>query len=518
MGSFEIIEDDKTYDPENDVWVDKSNHIFVKNQRDYYSPIFIDITGDVWTFCNLGTGYIDWSKLELPKEIEIAFKIAIKNKLKTVSYGYLNKCRLMLREFSYNLDPTIKSFEDIKMTMVNSLWQKMSPAYLSFFRELYTYFANNEICGASQVIANKIKGMKVRNEVRMLKDVLNWHPTKGALTQEEETLIKNRIQVPRIENNKIFGIRLFCWLLFSTLKRSKQICELKRKCLKIIKKDGVIEYFIQIKPIKYQTGDPNRWWPITEPLYLEMKRYSSIPSVQELQEKYDRFWVLDCPALHREGLVSAADAKSSLMRYIKTSLKLVSPRTNDYLHVTPTRIRHTGATRLAYKGVSRDIISEILEHDDPGSCQSYIDAVGYELCPSLDRADRNMGSLFAELNQVYFTGKVIDEINDQPIVIPDFSEVVPNPLFIGSCARDTCLEGSCKKHPFVGCYNGCSSFLAWREADHHKALTFAEKELERWHKASGNVVQSSTIKEYEDLRDNILAVIECIEQLKETTK
>ena len=124
-----------------------------------------------------------------------------------------------------------------------------------------------------------------------------------------------------------------------------------------------------------------------------------------------------------------------------------------------------------------------------------------------------MGSLFIQLNQVYFEGKVIDKLTDQPIVIPDFSESIP--LFVGSCARDTCKEGSCHKHPFIGCYNGCSSFLAWREADHHRALVFADKELERWRKASGHNAQAATIKEFEYLKNNILVVIERIEKLKE---
>lgn len=236
-----------------------------------------------------------------------------------------------------------------------------------------------------------------------------------------------------------------------------------------------------------------------------------------MQKSYDKFWILDCPSLHKERVVSAAQARVGLIRYVEKALGLISPRTKKPLHVTATRIRHTGATRLAFKGVSRDLISEILEHDNPGSCQSYIDAVGSELCPSLDKADRNMGSLFKELSQVYFEGKVVDEITEQPILIPDFSESTPIPLFVGSCSRDTCSEGSCKKHPFVGCYNGCSNFLAWREADHHRALLFAEKELERWQKANGNGEQASTIKEYEDLKSNIMEVIDRIEQLKETS-
>lgn len=517
MASVEIIQDNKKYDSKNDVWVDKTGHSFIKNQFDPSDPVFVDISTQLWIFNCSGGGYIDWSELSLPKDIELAFKLAIKKKLKRVGYGYLNICRLMLAEFSVNLDSSSNNLSDLKMPDIYLIWQKLTPSYLPYLRELYTNMAHQNIGGASTVIAAKLKGMKTRNEVHMLKDVLNWHPTKGALTQEEEKILRDSIEIPRSENNKQFGIRLYCWLLISTLKRGKQVRELKADCLKVIEKNGVNEYFVLIKPVKNQTGDPERWWPISEQLYLEMQRYSSEPLVRELQNSFDRFWVIDCPSLHKNGVVSAAHAKTFLMEYIKFTLKLISPRTNEPLHITAVRIRHTGATRLAFKGVSRDLISEILEHDDPGSCQSYIDAVGSELCPSLDKADRNMGSLFKELSQVYFEGKVVDEITEQPILVPDFSEPTSVPLFVGSCSRDTCSEGSCKKHPFVGCYNGCSNFLAWREADHHRALLFAEKELERWQKANGNGEQASTIKEYEDLKSNIMEVIDRIEQLKEAS-
>jgi len=246
-----------------------------------------------------------------------------------------------------------------------------------------------------------------------------------------------------------------------------------------------------------------------------MERFSSIPSVNDLQQRYDRFWVIDCPSLHQYKVVSSASAKGLLQAYVKKSLKLISPRTNESLHITPTRIRHTGATRLAYSGVSSDIISEILEHDDPSSCKAYIDAVGSELCTSIDRADRNMGGLFMQLNKAYFQGNIVDELTDQPIVLPDFSENTP--LFVGSCARNSCVDGQCETHPFVSCYNGCPSFLAWRKADHNKALAYAEKEIERWDQASGHAAQSSTIKEFEELRENILNVMNKIKLMEANT-
>lgn len=515
MGSVEIIEGGKEYDSESDVWVDKLGRTFIKNEFDPNSHKWITVGSTYWHYEGLANNWIDWEELNLPLAIEKAFKRFLHYKLRRNALQYIKASRYALQNFSQFLTTNERHLSDLSISFFVRIWSNLIPHYASWVREAYSWLASHGEEGATASIAIKLKGMKVRKEVRLLKDVLNWHPLKGALTQEEEVILRNSIE-RRNSNEDIndLGKRLFCWLLISTLKRSKQIRELKENCLKTVESNNTVEYFVLIKPVKAQTGDPERWWPIQEALYIEMLRYSSDPDVKILQERHDCFWVHPCASLDLYGSLGAADAKGLIQNYIKNTLELNSPRTGNRLHVTPTRLRHTGGTRLAFKGVPRDIISEILEHDSPESCQAYIDAVGSELCPSMDRADRNMGSLFMELNKAYFQGAVVDELIDQPIVIPDFTEADANPLFVGSCGRDTCKEGTCKKHPFVGCYNGCSSFLAWREADHKRALDFADKELERWRDAIGNPDQASTIKEYEDLRNNIQVVIERISQLE----
>ena len=250
MERIEIIEDDKTYDSKNDVWVDKFNNIYIKNQFDPNLTVFINISEQRWVYSRSGTGYIDWDELQLAKEIKASFKIAIRKKLKTVSFSYLSCCRLMLAELGSILKPDCVGLSDLKMNEINIIWSNMTPHYASLFRELYRNLANKNIGGASQSIASKLKGMKARNEVRMLRDVLNWHPTRGALTQEEEILLRDSIETTRNESNKEFAIRLYCWLLISTLKRGKQIRELNADCLKVIEQNGVQEYFVLIKAVK----------------------------------------------------------------------------------------------------------------------------------------------------------------------------------------------------------------------------------------------------------------------------
>lgn len=504
---------DKTYDPENDVWRDVYGGVYVKNNFDVNNAVFIEVTSDLWIFRSKGIGYINWLEINFHKNLQDSFKLVVIKKLKTHSYGYLEKCRLMLCELALVIDKECSCLSLLTMGDIYTIWSKLTRSSRSIFRELYINLADMEICGASKVIALKLRDIKARENVIALEKVQMWDPIAGALTRDEENALIKAIEDTNSESIKEFSVRLYCWLLIQTLKRSKQIRELEPDCLKCIETKDTKEYFVSIKPVKYQTGAPCSWWPITEELYMQMKKYAAIDEVARMQKSFGVFLVFDCPTLHSHNVVSGGDFKSALQYYVKNKLKLKS-RTGSYLNVTANRIRHTGATRLAFNGVPRDIISEILEHDDPTSCQAYIDAVGSELCPSMERADRNMGSLFMQLNHIYFHGKIVSELAEQPIVIPDFSESIP--LFVGSCDRDTCKEGACHKHPFVGCYNGCSSFLAWREADHYKALKYAEKELDRWRKAIGNSNQTSIIKEYEDLMANVMAVIARIEQMKET--
>jgi len=171
-------------------------------------------------------------------------------------------------------------------------------------------------------------------------------------------------------------------------------------------------------------------------------------------------------------------------------------------------LRHSVATRMVAQGVSREVIMQILEHDDITSAQAYIDAIGSDLIPVIERADRKLGDLFKELNDIFFKGRIVHELKQEKVFIPIFNA---NPMPIGSCGKDTIKQGGCKKQPFHACYNGCPDFLAWAEAGHIKALTYVENELERWSQAEGHNSRSKAIKDFEQLHHAINEVIHQIE-------
>lgn len=518
MGSPSINKD-LTYLAEEDVWVDNVGNQYIKNEFNPHSPEFICISDAKWRVSNGGQFHsIDWSVLNHKPMIRDTFITVAKQKLTSNSLGYISKIKNLIDVLKVSLDESWNNLGDIDAVEMMTLWDELHSTNRIVLRELYYQMAILGIGGAKRDLALEMSKWKARNETLLLKDVLQWHETRGALTSSEEKVLRDVLKTtkPGYESDKDHATRIYGWLLLDTIKRSSQVLGIRKDGLKEVKNKGNSEWFVEIQPVKQQTGLPLRWWRISDELAKEIISFSERKYVAELQNKYDRLIVWDAPCLHKHGVISAADAKGALTYYVK-SREAISPRTNKLLHVTPNRIRHTGATRLAYQGVARDIIQEILEHDSPESAQFYIDAIGSEIAQAIEKAGRMMGNIFYELNQSYFRGKLVKNIEDQPpVVIP---EVNPSPIIVGACSRNTMKDGICPKHPFVSCYDGCDCFQAWDSPDpHSKALRYFEKEIERWEnnvggdKASGNPALNNAVQTY---KRAALAVQEVLSNIQE---
>ena len=168
---------------------------------------------------------------------------------------------------------------------------------------------------------------------------------------------------------------------------------------------------------------------------------------------------------------------------------------------------------MALQGVPRDEIQEVLEHDSPYSADAYIQAVGSDLMPALERAtDRGVGKVFAELHHIYFfKGAIVDKVGSKTVHIPVVVENVAAPAVVGSCGKD----GACKKHPFWACYNGCPHFLAWRDGPHRTSLEFVESELKRWSDVEGGKERSKLGKDFDRVGAAIHEVIAQIERAQD---
>src|SRR5690606_5561875 len=123
---------------------------------------------------------------------------------------------------------------------------------------------------------------------------------------------------------------------------------------------------------------------------------------------------------------------------------------------------------MARYGKSRQDIQDTLEHDSPFSAQAYIDSLAADLLPVFERGKARLGEVFIPLKEAYFfRGEIVEQVTSRPINIPVVVEH-ERPAVVGSCGKN----GVCHKHPFWACYDGCPSFLAWREAPHEKALEY----------------------------------------------
>lgn len=193
-----------------------------------------------------------------------------------------------------------------------------------------------------------------------------------------------------------------------------------------------------------------------------------------------------------------------MQRWVR-SLSIVSARTGAPLKLSPRRIRHTGATHLAMQGYSIDLIQDVLEHDSDTSSRYYIDAVGAEYLPVFEKADRNLGGRFSMLRDAWFKGKIVapEEAPNRPIIVPDSS----SPAVVGACGRG----GLCPLHPLFSCYS-CEHFLAFRNADHQKVLSFVDAEYTRWRAVETSASRSKAIKDFDRIAAGVREVIELIEE------
>jgi len=493
MGCFEITPG-MEYSPETDLWTDAQGSLFVKNEFEPENPNWLGISSSFWSISHQGSShYIQWDSIAIPEGLLVPIKTATMHKMKICSPHYLGMTRSALANLQQLVCSKWKDFSDIDTSDMAIIWQGLNERYRVYFRELYRTMVDLGIGGARSDILFEMKHWKARNELLFLRDVLQWHVTKGALTSSEEKVLRSTLSTEGVgyESDKEHAIRIFGWLLLDTLKRPSQVLDIRKNGVREVPNaKGKSDWFVEIKPIKAQAGLPLRWWRISEELAQEINSYNKRQRVAELQERFDRLIVWDVPSLFGHGVVSGTDTNAALVRYI-WKRGVISPRTGNRLHITATRIRHTGATRLAFQGVSRDLIQEILEHDSSESAQAYIDAIGSEIIPAIEKAGRLMGNIFYELNKGFFTGRIVKNIADKPpVIVPEFA---PAPIIVGTCGRDTLKDGVCPKHPFLSCYDGCSCFFAWDNPDPHgKALRYFEKEIILWEKSIEAAEQKST--------------------------
>jgi hypothetical protein len=158
---------------------------------------------------------------------------------------------------------------------------------------------------------------------------------------------------------------------------------------------------------------------------------------------------------------------------------------------------------MAAQGASSDEIQYILEHDSTDAVRAYIDCLASEFRPLIERANRKLGHIFSELNNLYFSGSIGNAATGSPVLIP----AINMPALVGGCTKN----GFCGQHPFFSCYNGCRYFIAWRDADHQKSLVYLENEMLRWGAAEGGKDRSKFLRDLEQTYQAVKDVLRRID-------
>lgn len=460
----------------------------------------VSIIGDLWFGCWKGSTHkINYMDIFLPLSVKDASKLYLKSKLKRVGPQVISVHSTFLKNLERFWSSGWTNFGDLKVVDWAKIWDgegKMSlRAFRSELRKFYEYCAIENLAGADEVMSATLYDWIAQPGRSPYKDIVMWHEERGAMTAAEQELLRSHLYYAENESVKDNCIRLLMWILFETLKRPTQILHIKNDGLWRVTSSGVDEYFLWIPKAKHQLADPPEAWPISKKLAEEIQMFSLRKGVNDAQKMEGRLLVL---LGKRIGSAKRYVLGSFVRRWLKDR-KIVSPRTGREFKLTLYRIRHTGATNLAMQGVSTSEIQYILEHEMPSACNAYIDAVGSELCPLIERADRALGFVFGSLNDSFFKGEIADGVGPNVIIIPS----IEIPAVVGSCGSNC----GCESHPFFSCYDGCPHFLAWRDADHTKALKYVESELARWELFEGRQDRSKAIKDFDRIYTSILEVI-----------
>lgn len=520
-----------TEDFESGLFQHADGRSFVRCEFDPDNPVWIEVSTDAWTAQYAGSQHrFDWNEVDAASTLRSQLQNLVQARLRTSSPHYLPKIGNALRSFfekSREANLNIRDdFSKLNAPQLLIIWDLMTPGARSLFRSVYTECADKGIAGAKHALAREIKSWKARSDIIQLREVVHWHPEKGAFTAAEWEIVRGFLEEWDLdEHPHVIATKIFGRIMTETLKRPSQIWSMPKDALWVIPPSngsGPDEFFLRIPKAKAQKGERPGTWQITEALGKAIREYSQIPEIQALQDQVNRLAVLPglrgTPRWLPHGEVDAQSGKDCLKNLIKQA-GLISPRTGNVIHLTPYRIRHTGGTAMALQGIPREQIQEILEHDSPFTADAYIQAVGSDLMPALERAtDRGVGEVFSILTEAYFfKGTVTDDIGKKAIAIPANNIHEPSanglqaPAVVGGCGKD----GACSKHPFWACYNGCPHFLAWKEADHKKSLNYVDSELARWSKAEGGRERTKLHKDFDRIAASIREVVQQVEAASE---
>lgn len=456
-------------------------------------PVFVKVEEQLFEGRWRGENWrLDLSTISLPQSMVTAVRQFTMERLETCAPIVLTGIARLARYLVRNWKADWFDFSSLDLLQLINLLAGCKKDVRPNFRKFYSYCARQNVCGADETYSIELNTIRFPSSKPMLA-VLQWHETEGALTAAEQEIVRAEMLEKRTNETITEATsRIYTWILFETLKRPSQVADIAHDALWTpTPGKQSAQYFLRVPKVKYQAGEDDGLWPITNELASAIIEYSSDGFVREAQKKTGCLLVSSVYGFRsRLGV--------NLNKWCR-SRGIISPRTLKPLVLTPYRIRHTGATQMAMLGASAEEIQYVLEHTSIYAVQIYIDSLASELCPLLDQVGRRLGGLFSNLNNFFFQGAISAERTGAPILIPSAKQ----PALVGGCSKTTI----CNRHPFFQCYNGCRYFLAWKDGDHSRSLSYLEAELERLRVSEGGNQRSKVIKDLERVYSSVLDVM-----------
>ncbi|MCA2008531.1 tyrosine-type recombinase/integrase [Tritonibacter mobilis] len=495
-----------TYDPETDLFRGPAGATYVECKFETQNPVMIRVDRDAWSAKYSGVQHhLDWTGFNLPLQVTDALKEAATIKLHKCAPSYLSMVRHMggslSQEWKRNGLPQLGDFSTIDDSSLVALFAGMNKHAASTFRELYRTLAVRSLGGASIRSSTLLAEIKL-NECfsGALPTVRRWDTAKGALTTSELERLRVHLQTfPPDESDHDHFIRVYLRTAVAVGKRAIQLLHAPADALRAYSEDKHHQKFILIPGGKNQRNEAPGLWPISDDLYEDLTRYSERPEVTAAQKVFGYFFVTPLTTQSRVEGPKHSGTVTPLIRGWLQRNRVISPRTGEVLKVTTTRLRHTVATQMARKGYSKGDIQAMLEHMSDSAALAYLDAVGNDMTPALERVDEVLGGIFSDLSDAFFKGKVIERPAgkiSKPIARPDPTNIA----IVGQCGS----AESCPKHPFFSCYNGCPFFLKFRDADEDANRTFVQKEYERWRSSEPSATQSKALDDFARIERGIV--------------
>lgn len=495
------------YDAESDYWLADTGERFIKNVFREDSPVWILAGSTEWRARYQNMMHTLFWPPQLPQTFSSAARRIVHQRMTKRSPSSLQNYDLLMNSLARiqaKHGASIDLGELGRIRPVELIWAELNTSEKLTFREFYRNLTEWNLCGATRYVADQMAGWKARNDIQTLRAVLRWDPDAGALSTSELEVLRRVLEDPATdETTADHFVRVSLRIFLATLRRPSQILQIPADGFREISSAIGSQFFLNIPKVKAQAGESNEWECIPASLAKDIQNYRARPNVQPVCQKSGILLphiVWGC----EEAELSTAYFNSVCKAWFSRRA-MTSPRTKRLMAFATTRLRHTGATQLAMQGYSRQLIQDVLQHDSPQSAQAYIDSVGADTLPLFEQMSDRLGSRFSDLKNAWFQGRIIDTNRSAgpPIIVPGAAA----PAVVGACGS----ASSCQHHPLFSCYL-CQYFLAFRQANHMKALDFIEHEYQRWRDTEIGASRSKAMKDFERTAAGIQDVMDRIDR------